>query len=72
MLLLPLFGPLLDHHFAERQHDHVHVYPGRVTPDHAHPYEQPHSHFRDDRGTNGADDLPPDDSTPRDIVYLAS
>lgn len=38
-LALPLFGPVLDHHFAERQPHHVHVYLGGPVPDHLHPYE---------------------------------
>ena len=38
-LALPLFGPVLDHHFAERQPHHVHVYLGGPVPDHVHPYE---------------------------------
>ena len=25
-LLLPIFGPLLDHHFVEWQHQHAHIY----------------------------------------------
>ena len=38
-LFLPLFGPMLDHHFAERQPGHGHVYFGSAIPDHSHPYE---------------------------------
>ena len=44
-LLMPLFGPLLDHHFPERQPHHAHVYLGSVVPDHVHPYQAPdHDH----------------------------
>ena len=28
------FGPVLDHHFAERQPDHTHTYLGPTTPNH--------------------------------------
>ncbi len=34
LLFLPFIGPQLDHHFAERRPDHVHVYLGDVLPDH--------------------------------------
>jgi len=39
--LLPAFGPLVDHHFAERQAGHAHV--GEYVP-HVHAYELAHTH----------------------------
>lgn len=50
-LLLPTVGPLLDHHYAEWQHNHGHVYlgggPSGGQATHLHIYESggPHSHF---------------------------
>ncbi len=41
-LLLPVFGPALDHHFAEWQHNHDHIYLGSRAgfgADHVHAYE---------------------------------
>ena len=47
-LALAGLGPILDHHFAERQHDHEHVYfnqnPDFLFEDHSHPYQRAHSH----------------------------
>lgn len=43
-LLLPFFGPLLDHHFAERFPHHGHIYVTSVGPDHLHAYAIPHHH----------------------------
>ena len=56
-MLLPLAGPLLDHHFAERHPGHTHVYLGQKVPGHLHSYEALHSHHHHDHGaqpeTNG-------------------
>lgn len=38
-LFLPLFGPVLDHHFAERQPDHAHMYLDGSEYEHLHTYE---------------------------------
>ncbi len=43
-LLVPLFGPLVDHHFAERQPGHVHLYLTGVPTQHLHFHEAHHSH----------------------------
>jgi len=43
-LFLPFLGALLDHHFAERQPGHLHIYPGGVPVEHPHPYEATHAH----------------------------
>ena len=58
-LLLPAFGPLLDHHLAERQPGHAHVYVGRAVPDHTHPYEvhHRHAHSGSANGNGGADGI---------------
>ena len=56
-LMLPMAGPLLDHHFAERHPGHTHVYLGEVAPGHLHSYEALHSHNHHHHGgqaeTNG-------------------
>ena len=66
-LASPTVGPLLDHHFAERQPDHVHIYSGERVVDHVHPYGLGHSHHSD---------LPNHPSTgsghTEGIVYLTS
>ncbi|MBM3943269.1 MAG: hypothetical protein FJ316_10175 [SAR202 cluster bacterium] len=46
-LLLPVLGPVVDHHFAEREPGHVHIYVGPALPTHLHPYEQSHGHQHD-------------------------
>ena len=43
-LLLPLLGPLADHHFAERQPAHLHVYLAGVPVKHLHDHEAFHPH----------------------------
>ena len=47
-VILAFLGPALDHHFAERQHDHSHLYLSRAAASHGHPglhpFEQFHSH----------------------------
>lgn len=47
---LVFLGPAIDHHFAERQHEHSHLYltVNAVTHGHPglHPFEEAHSHGR--------------------------
>ena len=43
-LLASSFGPLIDHHFVERQHNHVHIYLGSNEPNHVHAYDAAHIH----------------------------
>ena len=43
-LLLPLLGPLADHHFAERQPGHLHIYLGGVPIQHLHDHQAFHIH----------------------------
>lgn len=45
VLMLPSLGPLLDHHFAERQPGHSHWYRGAAGPEHSHPFEHFHIHY---------------------------
>ena len=43
-LFLPLFGPLLDHHFAERQPSHAHIYLDGPVYEHLHSFEKSDDH----------------------------
>ncbi len=43
-LLLPPLGPLADHHFAERQPGHLHIYLAGVPIQHLHDHEAFHPH----------------------------
>ena len=45
VLMLPSLGPLLDHHFAERQPGHTHWYRGAAGAEHSHPFEDFHIHY---------------------------
>lgn len=40
-IMFPSIGPLVDHHFAERQLGHLHLYAGSL---HVHSFDRPHSH----------------------------
>lgn len=72
-LFLPFYGPLLDHHFAERQPDHQHLYLGRSVPGHAHPYTLPHTHAHlNEAGSAESPDLPKTGHDPDGIVFLTS
>ena len=71
-LFLPFIGPMLDHHFPERQYGHVHVYLGPAVSDHGHPYEKPHFHSQphdEAGGETGASSL---GGTASGIIYLIS
>ena len=71
-LFLPFFGPVLDHHFAERQYSHAHIYFGPSGVDHGHRYEEPHMHSLHE-AVGGVVVFPSlADTTPDDIVYLTS
>lgn len=43
--MLSSFGPMLDHHFAERHPGHSHLYLHTAEPDHSHPFEHSHIHY---------------------------
>lgn len=67
-LLLASLGPVLDHHFAERQQAHTHFYFGVQVPDHQHPYQQAHLHPHQ---PDTAGQSPPSHSDwTGDMVYL--
>ena len=55
-LLLPLLGPLSDHHFAERQPAHLHVYLTGVPIQHVHDHEAIHAHGLPDVDSLGLED----------------
>ena len=55
-LLTPLLGPLVDHHFAERQPGHLHIYLAGVPVQHLHDHEAYHTH--DPQTTDTANDGP--------------
>ena len=72
-LFLSFFGSVLDHHYAERQSDHAHIYLGRVVPDHVHPYEAPHTHRPTQEADGGTSSHAPlSDKAPNDTMYLTS
>ena len=53
-LLLPAAGPLLDHHFVERQPSHSHVFLDQSPHDHLHSYEYAaHNHEEHDPPLDG-------------------
>ena len=61
-MLLPPWGQLLDHHFVERLPWHDHLYHGRVSVQHLHPFETPHTHGEAEYGSDGGIIfLPPDE-----------
>ncbi len=43
-VLTTVVGPVLDHHFAERQASHGHVFLDQVTPEHSHSADDGHGH----------------------------
>lgn len=58
--LMPLLGPLFDHHFFERMPGHDHLYLGMVAPEHVHLFETQHSHPGEAPHTHEAAPLPQD------------
>ena len=74
-LLLPVYGPIFDHHFGERQLYHIHLYTEAGSFAHVHLYEAPHTHghehgraqapfalgFSDDLLSDGVVSLPAND-----------
>jgi hypothetical protein len=72
VLFLPTFGPLLDHHFAERIPQHIHIYLGQAGLDHAHPVEAVHGHSHvHEPAPAVSGGLSAVYARPGDIVYLA-
>ena len=56
-VVLGFIGPVVDHHFAERQHNHSHLYLTVNAAEHGHailhPFEEPHSHVTADTEAAG-------------------
>ncbi len=72
-LFLSFFGPVLDHHYAERQPEREHIYLGRVIPDHVHPYEMLHTYFHTQVADGEASGYAPlSNKVSNDTVYLTS
>jgi hypothetical protein len=66
-LVLASLGPVLDHHFAERQPGHEHLYLGKKVPTHPHPYQQVHAH---PQTTESQPENAP--TAPDDTIYLTN
>jgi hypothetical protein len=72
-LFMPFFGPMLDHHFAERQPSHQHVFFGSASAEHVHFYEAAHTHFHaHDLLVNPDGNGPASKELPDEVVSLAS
>jgi len=69
-LLLPTIGPILDHHFVQREPNHYHIYLGTVVPEHTHPYQEHHTHRPASLDPNGS--VPDNPVGAPDILYLTS
>jgi hypothetical protein len=72
-LFTPFFGPMLDHHFAERQHNHQHIYFGSTGPDHVHFYDLLHLHSH----SHNLPAIPPgngseSNASPNEVIYLTA
>ena len=69
-LALPIVGPLDDHHFAERSHTHLHIYPDGRPASHEHVGAQalPHPHL----GRSGALGYGERNSQSPDVMYLTN
>ena len=63
-LFLPLFGPLMDHHFAERQPGHAHIYLSNPAHNHLHSYET------DDHHSIHSPNVADADAQPANVVAL--
>ncbi len=70
-LFLPFFGPMLDHHFAERQYHHQHIYFGSAGVEHVHFYELAHSHTHYALATPPGN-APLGNESPNEVVYFTS
>jgi hypothetical protein len=72
-LFLPFYGPIVDHHFAESEPNHEHIYLRGVSPKHIHPYEVPHTHPKTHPHADSPASDPSSPDLPSDgIVFLAS
>ena len=65
-IVLVFLGPAVDHHFAERQHNHSHIYLTISAAEHghteSHPFEEPHIHSSTETGVDAH----------HGIIYLTS
>jgi hypothetical protein len=73
LLLAPFLGPMLDHHFAERQHNHQHIHFGSGGTKHVHFYDLLHLHSH----THNTPVIPPSNGLashepPNEVIYLTS
>ena len=68
-LVLPVVGPLDDHHFAERAHNHDHIYLNGAPVGHNHAYQErsEHAHPEMGRASSPADRIGIDG----DVRFLA-
>ena len=77
-VVLVFLGPVVDHHFVERQHNHSHIYLNGSVGEHLHPFEKPHSHsnlIADDSGRHGiiyqtSNDCIGDSSTSPAVAFM--
>lgn len=71
--LLSFCGPIFDHHFAEREPGHEHIYLGHISPKHIHLYEVLHAHPKTHpNAAPHTDGSPSTDVTSDGIVFLAA
>ena len=70
-LFMPFFGPILDHHFAERQYNHQHIYFGSASAEHTHFYDfpDPNSHTHN-MPVIPAGSASESHESPNEVVYL--
>lgn len=73
LVFSPVLGPVLDHHFAERHHNHSHVYLGNEAYAHDHTYQLDHTHrYIVETGSTESRGGYRDGSRPAATVYLTS
>ena len=73
VLFLPVLGPQLDHHFAERRPDHGHLFLGPAAPEHDHFFQDRTAHTHTHNGASDADgEAAQRPQSPQGIVYMAS
>ena len=67
-----LLGPSFDHHFAERQMGHSHIYLAQRDADHRHPYLDIHPHSNPDREQTTSGGFFEGVPAGEGIIYLSS
>lgn len=68
-LALPIVGPLDDHHFAERAHNHDHIYLNGAPVAHGHAYEGVARHAHQETGSQFLQSSGRENAG--DVMYLA-